>query len=111
MNDYFNTRYPSVDLLRKKAKSRLPKFAFEYVDGGCNNEIGLRRNTDDIRELELIPYYLRDYKDVSLKTTLFGETYDAPFGVSPVGLQGAYVGRKHLRFWQKRLLSITSHLY
>ncbi|PSU86482.1 alpha-hydroxy-acid oxidizing enzyme, partial [Photobacterium kishitanii] len=88
MNDYFNTRYPSVDLLRKKAKSRLPKFAFEYVDGGCNNEIGLRRNTDDIRELELIPYYLRDYKDVSLKTTLFGETYDAPFGVSPVGLQG-----------------------
>ncbi|OBU16339.1 alpha-hydroxy-acid oxidizing enzyme [Photobacterium aquimaris] len=88
MKDYFNTTYPSIELLRKKAKSRLPKFAFEYVDGGCNNEIGLRRNTDDIRKLELIPYYLRDYKDVSLKTTLFGETYDAPFGVSPVGLQG-----------------------
>lgn len=88
MNDYFNNNYPSVESLRKKAKSRLPKFAFEYLDGGCNNEMGLKRNTDDIRKLELIPYYLRDYKDISLKTRLFGETYDAPFGVSPIGLQG-----------------------
>lgn len=88
MKDFFNTNYPSVDLLRKKAKSRLPKFAFQYLDGGCNNELGLKRNTDDIRKLELIPYYLRDYKKICLKTELFGEVYDAPFGISPVGLQG-----------------------
>ena len=88
MIDYFNTNYPSVESLRLKAKKRLPQFAFEYVDGGCNIEQGLKRNTSDIRRLELLPYYLRDYSDVSMKTRLFGETYDAPFGISPIGLQG-----------------------
>lgn len=85
---FLSTDYPSVDMLRRKAKCRIPGFAFDYMDGGCNNEIGLRRNTDDIRKLQLIPYYLRDYSEISMKTTLFGETYDAPFGVAPVGLQG-----------------------
>lgn len=88
MIDYFNTNYPSVDLLRLRAQQRLPQFAFEYVDGGCNVEQGLHKNTDDIRKLELLPYYLRQYDHISMKTTLFGETYDAPFGISPVGLQG-----------------------
>ncbi len=88
MKDYFNTNYPDVEYLRRKAKFNLPKFAFEYVDGGCNIEMALKRNTHDIRQIELIPYYLRDYNSISLKTTLFGETYDAPFGISPVGLQG-----------------------
>lgn len=82
MIDYFNTNYPSVESLRLKAKKRLPQFAFEYLDGGCNIEQGLKRNTSDIRRLELLPYYLRDYSDVSMKTTLFGETYDAPFGIT-----------------------------
>ena len=48
----------------------------------------LKKNTDRIRDIELKPKYLVDYKKPSLKTRLFGHTYDAPFGVSPVGLQG-----------------------
>lgn len=84
----YNTNYPSVDDLRNKAKSKMPRFAFEYLDGGCNEDVNLFRNTSDIRDLELLPYYLKDFKEVSLKTTLFGHTYDAPFGIAPVGLQG-----------------------
>ncbi|GGI24513.1 alpha-hydroxy acid oxidase [Pedobacter mendelii] len=84
----YNTDYPSVDDLRNKAKSKMPRFAFEYLDGGCNEDVNLFRNTSDIRDLELLPYYLKDFKEVSLKTTLFGHTYDAPFGIAPVGLQG-----------------------
>ena len=80
--------YPSTEDLRKKAQKRVPRFAFEYLDGGCNEDINLRRNTSDIREVELIPYYLRKHEHSSLKTTLFGQEYDAPFGISPIGLQG-----------------------
>lgn len=88
MTQEFNPNYPSIDSLRKKAKCKIPGFAFEYVDGGCNEEVNLHKNTKEIRDIELIPYYLRDYSGTSMKTELFGETYDAPFGISPVGLQG-----------------------
>lgn len=84
----FNTNYPSVDDLRKKAKSRIPNFAFEYLDGGCNEDVNLYKNTAEVREIELVPYYLNEHKGSSMQTELFGHVYDAPFGISPVGLQG-----------------------
>ncbi len=88
MESKFNPNYPSIKDLREKAKKRIPRFAFEYLDGGCNSEVNLRRNTREIREVQLKPYYLRDNKTPSLKTELFGHEYDAPFGISPIGLQG-----------------------
>lgn len=66
----------------------MPRFAFEYLEGGCFSEVNLRRNTEDLREIELKPWYLRDFNGAEQKTELFGEIYDAPFGVSPIGLQG-----------------------
>ena len=88
MNLDFNTDYPSIDSLRDKAKSKIPGFAFDYIDGGCNELVNLHKNTKEIRDIELKPYYLDEYGEISMKTELFGETYDAPFGVAPVGLQG-----------------------
>lgn len=88
MTEYFNSELPSIEHLREKARKRMPKFAFEYLEGGCNSDINLQRNTADIREVQLRPYYIRDYKGSELKTELFGETYDAPFGIAPIGLQG-----------------------
>lgn len=85
---HFNPRFPSNEDLRSRAKKRIPKFAFEYLDGGCNEEINLRKNTTDIQEVELLPHYLGKHRMPGLKTTLFGTTYDAPFGIAPVGLQG-----------------------
>lgn len=84
----YNSDYPSIDDLRNKAKSKIPGFAFEYLDGGCNEDVNLIRNTSEIRDLELAPFYIRDFKETSLKKELFGHVYDAPFGVAPVGLQG-----------------------
>jgi len=74
--------------LKKKAKNRIPRFAFEYLDGGCNEEVNLYRNTADIREIELLPRYLSQHTVSDMKTELFGHIYDAPFGIAPVGLQG-----------------------
>lgn len=88
MKSEINYKYPSVKDLRARAKTKIPKFAFEYLDGGCNDDVNLKKNTDRIRNIELKPNYLVDYKAPNLKTTLFGHEYDAPFGISPVGLQG-----------------------
>jgi len=83
-----NTKYPSVDDLRNRAMKRIPKFAFEYLDGGCNEDVNLHKNTAEIRDIELLPYYLSKHTGSSMKTELFGHVYDAPFGIAPVGLQG-----------------------
>jgi L-lactate dehydrogenase (cytochrome) len=83
-----NPKYPDIDYLREKARRSIPGFAFDYLTGGCNSEINLKRNTAEIRELQLKPYYLRNYSGISTETELFGHTYSAPFGISPIGLQG-----------------------
>src|SRR5690349_880354 len=88
MQIQYNSNYPSIDDLRKKAQKKIPRFAFEYLDGGCNEDINLIKNTTDLREIELKPYYLKNYTTANLQTELFGHTYDAPFGIAPVGLQG-----------------------
>ena len=84
----YNPRYPSVEDLRKKARRRIPGFAFDYLDGGCNEELNLYKNTAEIREIELLPEYLKQRSQSDMKTELFGHIYDAPFGIAPVGLQG-----------------------
>ena len=84
----YNTAYPSVDDLIKKAKQKIPRFAFEYLDGGCNEDVNLIKNTAELREVELQPYYLTKHTVSDMKTELFGHVYDAPFGIAPVGLQG-----------------------
>lgn len=84
----YNPNYPSIEDLREKAKRRIPRFAFEYLDGGCNEEINLYKNTSEIREVELLPEYLKNYTESDMRTELFGHSYDAPFGISPIGLQG-----------------------
>ena len=88
MSSTFNTKYPSIDDLRTKAQKKIPKFAFEYLDGGCNEDVNLHRNTSELREVQLKPNYLRNHKGSSMETELFGMKFDAPFGIAPVGLQG-----------------------
>ena len=84
----FDSQYPSVDDLREKAKKRVPAFAFEYLDGGCNDDVNIYRNTAEIRDVQLEPRYLQNYGESSTQTRVLGMEFDAPFGIAPVGLQG-----------------------
>jgi L-lactate dehydrogenase (cytochrome) len=84
----YNPKYPSIEDLRAKAMKRIPRFAFEYLDGGCNEDVNLYKNTSQLREIELVPHYLKANVKPNIKTELFGHVYDAPFGIAPVGLQG-----------------------
>ena len=68
----YNDRYPSVDDLRNQARRNIPRFAFEYLDGGCNEDVNLYKNTADIRTVELKPRYLTKHPGSDMKTELFG---------------------------------------
>ena len=84
----YNPNYPGVDDIIRKAKKQIPKFVFEYMDGGCNEDVNLAKNTSEIRDIELKPYYLNQHTPANLQAELFGVKYDAPFGIAPIGLQG-----------------------
>jgi len=88
MNLTYNPNYPAIEDLRERARRRIPRFAFEYLDGGCNEDVNLHKNTAELREVELRPFYLSKHTGSDMKTELFGHVYDAPFGIAPVGLQG-----------------------
>ncbi len=88
MNDYFNTQYPAVRDLKQQARLRIPKFAFDYLEGGCMDEVGLKRNREAIETVQLRSRLLKPFDGSDLSVELFGHRYAAPFGVAPVGLQG-----------------------
>ena len=65
-----NPKYPSIEDLRLRAQKKIPKFAFEYLEGGANEEVNLKRNTKEIRDVQLIPEYLTKHQASSLETKL-----------------------------------------
>jgi isopentenyl diphosphate isomerase/L-lactate dehydrogenase-like FMN-dependent dehydrogenase len=77
----------SVDHFRTAAKARLPKFVFDYVDGGAGSESAVRRNVSALDEVRLTPRILNDCTTRNTACELFGHAYAAPFGVAPIGFQ------------------------
>ena len=73
---------------REAARRRLPRFLFDYIDGGAFSETTLRRNIADLADVALKQRVLRDMGDLSLETELFGERWAMPVGLAPIGLAG-----------------------
>ena len=83
-------RAASIDDLRLRAKRRIPRFAFDLVDGGAENERNMRRNTEAFEEVELTPRYMVDVSQIDTRATVFGQNFDAPFGMAPIGMLNAF---------------------
>lgn len=73
---------------RALAQRRLPRFLFEYIDGGCYAEVTLRKNVADLERIALRQRVLRDVSTIDVSTTLFGEALALPVALRPVGLAG-----------------------
>ncbi|MGO4392477.1 alpha-hydroxy acid oxidase [Variovorax sp. M-6] len=73
---------------RRHARRRLPRFAFDYVDGGAEDERCLRRNCDDLAALHLLPQVLRDTRNADPSITVFGQRWAMPCGIAPIGFSG-----------------------
>ena len=80
----------NIDDLRKLAKKRLPRIAYDFIEGGVEDEVGIDRNEQAFRELQLVPRYLVDVSKRDQTTTLFGRTYSHPFGIAPTGLASLF---------------------
>jgi (S)-mandelate dehydrogenase len=81
-------RFPTIDDLRRRARWRVPRFAFDFVDGGANDEICVGRNIAAFQAVELLPRYCVDTKGLSTEVELFGRRYAAPIGIAPMGSPG-----------------------
>ena len=80
----------NLDDLRRMAKRRLPKIAYDFIEGGADDEEGLERATDAFRKWRIVPRFLVDVTNRQQKTTLFGREYDSPFGIAPTGIAGLF---------------------
>ena len=81
-------KFPAISDLRKRAQRRLPLVAWEYLDMGTGDERAISRNRRGLDEVTLLPQFFRGKQTQDLETSLLGRTYQAPFGVAPVGLTG-----------------------
>ncbi|MBP3934609.1 MAG: FMN-dependent L-lactate dehydrogenase LldD [Pseudomonas sp.] len=78
---------------REAARRKLPRFLFDYIDGGAYAEHTMRANSADLASISLRQRILRNVDSLSLKTTLFGKEQSLPIILSPVGLTGMYARR------------------
>ncbi len=83
-------RAACIDDLRALAQRRIPRFAFDLVDGGAEDESNLRRNVDAFEQIRLTPRYLVDASTVDTQVDVLGTAFDLPFGVAPIGMLNAF---------------------
>lgn len=85
---HYMQRWPMVSDLRQRARRRLPHVAWEYLDQGTSDEVAVARNLQRMAQVVLVPRFMRGVLTPDFRTTLFGVTYETPFGMAPVGLTG-----------------------
>lgn len=73
---------------RRAARRRLPRFVFDYLDGGAGAEHGMRRNRAAFDAIPLVADRLCDVASRQVSTELFGHPIAAPFAIAPTGLNG-----------------------
>jgi L-lactate dehydrogenase (cytochrome) len=78
----------SIADFREAARRRLPRFLFEYIDGGSYAEATLRRNVSDLADIALRQRVLRDVSQIDMSTELFGQKLALPVALAPIGLAG-----------------------
>ncbi len=78
---------------REAARRKLPRFLFDYIDGGAYAEHTLKANSSDLADISLRQRVLRNVESLSLETTLFDQPLAMPVVMSPVGLTGMFARR------------------
>lgn len=78
---------------REAARRKLPRFLFDYIDGGAYAEHTLRANSADLSDVSLRQRILKNVETLSLETTLFDQRLSMPIVLAPVGLTGMFARR------------------
>ena len=77
---------------REVARRRLPRFLYDYADGGAYAEETMRRNVSDLAGIALRQRILQDVATIDTKTTFFGREVALPVALGPVGISGILSG-------------------
>lgn len=80
----------SANDFKEAARRRVPRFLFDYADGGAYAEHTMHRNSADLAEIALRQRVLKDVASIDLKTTLFGREMALPVALGPVGISGMF---------------------
>jgi len=80
----------NVEDFRKLAKKKLPAPIFHYIDGGADDEITLKKNTDSFNNCDLIPNVLTGANKIDLSTTVLGQKIDFPLFLSATAMHRLY---------------------
>jgi L-lactate dehydrogenase (cytochrome) len=86
----------SLDDFEAAARRHLPRPLFAYVSGGTEDNVARDDNRAAFREWSLVPRALAGVSGRSLRTTLLGTEYAAPFGIAPIGIAALYAYRGDL---------------
>jgi len=76
----------SLSDARKYARRRMPRMTFDYIDGSAGDERACALNVEAIEAIRMLPRVLLNVENRSLQTSLFGETWQLPFGIAPMGM-------------------------
>ena len=79
--------HPAVSDLRRRARRRMPRFAFEYLDSGTGSEGGVRTNRAGLDAVRFRPAILKGELSFDLAAQAFAD-HPLPFGIAPVGYAG-----------------------
>ena len=90
----------NIDDLKRIAKRKLPKIMFDFIEGGTEDEVGLRTNANAFRDLKLVPRYYIDTSKRTQTSDMLGQAFSSPFGIAPTGMAGAFRKDAELFFAQ-----------
>jgi L-lactate dehydrogenase (cytochrome) len=75
----------TIEDLRRIAKRRTPRAAFDYADGAAEDELSIERARQAFRDIEFHPAILRDVTNVTAGWDVLGQPVVLPFGIAPTG--------------------------
>ena len=78
----------TIEDLRVIARRRLPNFTYEYLEGGAEDEVALRRNRDVFERIAWLPRTLAGVGTPDLSTEVLGEACHLPLIIAPTGFNG-----------------------
>ena len=83
-----DANYPAISDLAARARRRLPRFVWDYLDSATGVEATHRRNRARLDEILFDPAVLSGEFEIDLSTRFLGRDYPLPFGIAPVGMSG-----------------------
>lgn len=83
-----HSAYPGISDLKRRARARLPRFVWDYLDSGTGDERCKAGNRAALDRVGFAPRILRGPMQFDLNTRFLGRDYPLPFGIAPVGMSG-----------------------